>query len=223
MKMAHPEWISVLEWDALHPASVVIEHPQTYLQLVSDLAMQENGGDGETVFSQQGQILSLQKSVLLIRDLWSVDVNQKKLLNGVFGELKKIAREDYEVEVQKIFMEISALLNDLMRASMLPLLWDEQPDITTLFKIMDVKTESVSDPFERLLDYVNLAQAYLHTKFVVLVGIRAFLTTDEFEALCRDFVSRELPVLFVDGTAFPMIANEKRLLIDSDRCEMLFG
>lgn len=125
--------------------------------------------------------------------------------------------------MQIIFMEISSLLKDLMQDSMLPLLWEEQPDITTLFKLMDVRMETAGTPFERLLDYVNLAQAYLHTKLVILVGVRGFLTMDEFEALCRDFMSRALCVLFIDGTAYPMLANEKRLLIDSDRCELLFG
>lgn len=125
--------------------------------------------------------------------------------------------------MQTIFMEISALLNGLMQDSMLPLLWDEQPDITTLFKLMDVRMETAGTPFERLLDYVNLAQAYLHTKLVILVGVRGFLTMGEFEALCGDFANRGMNVLFIDGTAYPMTANEKRLLIDFDRCEMLLG
>lgn len=223
MKLAHPEWTSVLEWDELHPGSLVIEHPQTYLQFVTDLTMQENGEVGEAVFSQHGQILSPQKSVLLIRDLWSVDVNQKKLLNGVLGALKRIAREEYEADVQNLFLEISSLLANLAQDSMLPMVWEEQPDVMMLFKTMDVKVESGDDPFERLVDYIYLAQEYLYTKLVVLVGVRAYLTEEEFESLCRDFMSRALCVLFIDGTAYPMLANEKRLLIDSDRCELLFG
>ena len=223
MKMAHPSFVSVLEWDALHPASLVIEHPQTYLQVVSDLTAQENGGEGELVFSEKGQILSLQKSALLIRDLWSVDVNQKKLLNGVLGSLKRIAREEYEAQVQELLLKMSGLLSNLMQDSMLPLLWEEQPDITAVFKAMDVKLESAHEPFDRLLDYVSLAHEYLHIKLVILVGVRAYLTSDEFSALCRDFAAQALPVLFVDGTDFPMVQGEKRLLIDADRCELLLG
>ena len=222
MKLAYPEWTTVLEWDALHPGSLVIEHPQTYLSVVSDLTAQEEG-EGALIFSEKGQILSLKKSALLIRDLWSVDVNQKKLLNGVLGELKKLAREEYEADVQKLLFDLSALLTSLAQDTMLPLIWEEQPDIMSLLKAMDVRLESADSPFDRLLDYVDLAQAYLHTKLVVLIGVRTFLTAEEFEALCRDFANRELQVLFVDGTAYPMCANEKRLLIDSDRCEMLFA
>lgn len=221
MKMAHPELMSVLEWDALHPGSLIIEHPQTYLRFVCDLTEQENGGDGEIVFSEKGQILSVQKSVLLIRDLWSVDVNQKKLLNGVYGELKRIAWEEYEAEVQTLLRGISSLIGNLSYDSMLPLTWEEQPDITVLFKAMDLKLDTAAAVFERLLDYVWLAQAYLHIKLVVLVGIRVFLAETEFEALCRDFAGREIPVLFVDGVDFPMVQGEKRLLIDLDRCELL--
>lgn len=223
MKMAHPELVSVLEWDALHPGSLIIEHPQTYLRFVCDLTEQESGGDGEIVFSEKGQILSVQKSVLLIRDLWSVDVNQKKLLNGVFGELKRIAREEYEAEVQALLRGMSSLLSDLSCDSMLPLTWEEQPDITALFKAMDLKSDVAAAPFDRLLDYVNLAQMYLHVKLVALVGVRGFLTEAELEALCRDFAVRELPVLFVDGAEYPIAKGERRLLIDSDQCELLFG
>ena len=223
MKMGHPELMSVLEWDALHPASFVVEHPASFLRYISDLTLQSEGEEGTFVFSEKGQVLPMQKSVLLIRDLWSVDLNQKKLLNGVLGQLKRIAQEEYYSDVQELLAGMSSLLGNLAQEAMLPLLWEEQPDVSAIFKAMGVQLEQSKEPFDRLLDYVILSQEYLHTKLVLLVGVRGFLTKDAFESLCRDFVSRELPVLFVDGTAYPMIKGEKRLLIDSDHCELLFG
>ncbi len=223
MKIAHPELIHTLEWDALHPAGLVIEHPTTFLQFVSDLTVQEEGGEGLFVISEKEQILSVAKSVLLVRDLWALDINQKKLLNGVLGQLKQIAQEEHYPAVQEISSKMSQLIFSLMQESMLPLVWDEQIDAAAIFRVMGVRMDSPSEPFERLVDYVHLAQEFLRSKLVILVGIRSYLNRDEMELLCRDFASREMPVLFLDGVGYPMVKGERRLIVDPQRCELMFS
>lgn len=221
MKLANADWTNTLSWDALHPGSLVLEHPNLFLQVVSDLTEQMDGEEGKLIFSTGLDQISLAKDALLIRDLWSVDVNQKKLLNGVLAKLKSLAREEYEVEIQHILSKLNQLMEGILQTSMLPLVWDDTPDVQTIFKVMGLQLENVEDPVERLVDYVRLAQEFLHTKLVVLVGARGFLTYDCASALCEDFRSAELPVLFVDGTVYPLLPGEKRLLIDSDYCELL--
>ncbi len=221
MKFAYPDFVNTLSWDALHPASLVLEYPQNYLQIVADLTAQVDGGEGNVIFSENGELISPAKSALLVRDLWSVDVNQKKLLNGVLHSLKQISQEEYYEETQELLQNMMHLVEQLAQDAMLPLVWEDTPDVSVIFKALGVHLDTAEDPFDRLIDYVRLAQEFLQSKLLILAGVRGYFTQDEVTALCRDLAAAEMPVLFIDSVCYPMIAGEVRLVLDTDYCELL--
>ncbi len=223
MKLASPQWTSVLEWDVCHPASLILENPQDYREIVGDISLQAEGEEGQLVFSREGNICSFMKEGLLIRDLWSVDVNQKKLLTGVCRQLVQIGQEEYYPQVTELLQECEELLEKLARDAMLSLEWESPTDLAPVLKAVGIRLESSEDPIDRLLDYVHLCQEFLHIRFVVLVGVRTMLTTQECSALCRDFAAAQLPVLFVDPFEKAMAEGERRLVIDADRCELILS
>ena len=222
MKLANPQWVNTLEWDSCHPGELCLEDPEEYRMVTADLTAQEEGEEGELVFSEDGKICSLQKEGILIRDLWNIDVNQKKLLTGVTKQLSAIAQEEYYGESIKILDRIGSLLEDLIRDAMLPVEWDLPTDLIPVMKAFGVRLESSEDPFERLVDYVRLCREYLHTRFLVLIGVRSFLSQEECCCLCRDLSAAGIPVLFVEPVSRPLPENGSRLLVDRDHCELRY-
>lgn len=223
MKLANPDWINTLTWDYLHPASLILESPEDYKAAVSDLTVQMAGGEGTLVLSENGEICSLQKTGLLVRDLWSVDINQKKLLNGVYKQVNLIGQEDHYAEIAAVMGSCENLMQQVTQELMLPMEWDIPADLTPLMKALGVRLEPAEDPVERLVDYAHLSQEFLHIRFLILIGIRSFLTDSECNALCRDFIASELPVLLVDPVCRPCVTGEIRLIIDAEHCEILIS
>ncbi len=223
MKLANNHWCSTLEWDTTHPGSLILEKPEDYREIVGDLSAQSNGGEGILVFSDQGNLFSLGKEGILVRDLWSVDVNQKKLLAGVCRSLTQLVQEEHYQELFSLLQQCETILSALQQESMLPLEWETPVDISPIFKALGVHLEAADDPFERLVDYIRLCQEFLHSRFAVLVGLRSYLTDREWTALCYDFSACGIPVLFVDPAAGALQENEKRLVIDIDRCELILS
>ena len=220
MKLASPAWVNTLEWDSCHPAELCLEDPDDYRKIVSDLTAQEAGEDGELVFSQDGRICPLAKEGLLIRDLWSVDINQKKLLTGVLKRVTATAQDEYYPEIADIHSRIGDLLEHLTEDFMLPLEWDMPSDIQPVLKAFGLRLEASEDPFERIVDYVRLCREYLRIHFLVLVGIRCFLSNEAFDSLCRDLAAAGISVLFVEPECRILPENGTRLVIDRDRCEL---
>lgn len=221
MKIVHPEWIRSLEWKDFSPAYLVIEEPGMYYSLVTELTRQIESGEGNFVCSHEEKILDMGKDSLLIRDLWNVDLNQKKLLNGVLANLKNLALEDYYIETQQILCQIGEYVQSLLDSSMEPLLWNEEMDISVLLKMVGVSLGNPEDPLERLMDYIRLAQEFLHIRLVILVGMRAFLKNDIYISFCRELASRGIFVLFLEGGQPERLLGEKMLILDEDRCEIL--
>lgn len=221
MKLAASSWVNTLQWDACHPGSLILEDPCLFRQAAEDLAKQELGEDGKLVFSEDGELLSLARDGLLIRDLWAMDLNQKKLLTGVQKQLVKIGQEEYFSEILTLQEQLEQLLQGVMKDSMLPLLWDPPANILPFLKAVSLRLETPEDPFERLIDLVRLSREFLHIRFLVLLGQRAFLTERECCALCRDLANAQVPVLFIDSGVRYRMAGERQLILDLDHCELL--
>lgn len=223
MKLAHPDLMEILEWDSPWPASLIIESPQLFLRTVGELTEQCEGGEGNFVCSIGQKDLEFHKKAMIIRDLWSVDVNQKKLMNGILQQLKSIALEEFYEETHELLQRLALWVTDLTQASMLDFDWEPEPDVTALLKAVDLKIEVSDDPFHRLLDYICLCQEFLHTQLVILVSLRSYLSEEEAAAFCREIGARGLHVLFIEAQQCQRIPGEKQLLVDRDLCELLLG
>lgn len=190
---------------------------------MEELSAQDAGEDGNLVFSHNGEILSLAKEGLLIRDLWTTDLNQKKLLAGVQKQLVKIGQEEYDSEFHSIVQALNTLIEKLSLDSMLPLQWDVPENLMPFFKAVSMRMETPEDPFERLIDLVRLSKEFSSTQFLVLVGTRGFLSQMECVSLCRDLSAAGMPVLFLDPFCRYRLPQEKQLIVDADHCELLFS
>ena len=222
MKLASPHWINTLEWDECHPAELILENPDDYMAVINDLSLQNEGQDGQLVFSENNDILSIEKHGLLIRDIWGININQRKLLNAVIRKLNIISQEEHYSEALELVNNMEKFLSSIEQESMLPLVWDNPEDITPILKAMGVQIENAAEPIDRLIDYARLSQEFLNTKLIILVGVREVLSDINFTALCRDFISSGLNLLLIEPVAKPILKIEKRLVIDSDHCELLF-
>lgn len=134
----------------------------------------------------------------------------------------QIGQEEYYPQVFDILGRCDVMLNQLSQDSMLPLEWDTPADIAPLLKAFGVRLDSAEEPVDRLLDYVHLAQEFLHIHFLVVVGVRNYLADEECDAVCHELASADMAVLFVDHDSRPLMKHEKRLIIDADHCELLF-
>lgn len=222
MKLAYPDWNHTLEWDELHPGSLVLEHPLIYRAVTEDLTGQEAGEEGLVVISEENQLCSLHQTGLLVRDLWSVEMNTKKLLNSVYRYLNRIVQEEHYDRLVEMQMQMTTLMEELSAETMLPLEWKMPDDCLPILKALGVFLEEDQDPFGRLVDMVRLSKEYLNIRFLVLVGIRSFLTEEETRAFCKDLAAMSVPVLFIDPMEQKRMEGEHRLVIDTDQCELSF-
>lgn len=222
MKLAHPDWNHTLEWDSLHPGSLVLEHPLLYRAVTEDLVRQERGEEGVVVLSEGSHLCTLHHEGILVRDLWSVDVNAKKLLHGVYRCLNQLLQEEHYDQLLEMQSQMTALLEKVSEETMLPLEWELPEDAMPMLKAYGVSLEEEEDLLGRLVDMVRLSKEYLKSRFLILIGVRSFWTEAETEAFCRDLAAMAVPVLFLDPVEQKRMEGERRLVIDADQCELSF-
>ena len=180
---------------------------------MGDLSAQDADEDGNILFSQKGELLSLAKNGLLIRVLWTTDLNQKKILAGVQKQLEKLGHEECSSKFYSLVQALNTLFENLLQASILPLQWHTPENLRPFFKATSMRVETPEAPFERLVDLVRLSREFSNTQFLVLVGVRGYLSPAECDFLCRDLSAAGVPALFLDPFCRYRLPQEKQLFV----------
>ncbi len=221
MILTHPKLNNILKWEETQIGSLVIESPALLTQLVQELTQQTQGEYGYFVISQNNKELSYTKDILFIKDLFDIDLNQKKLLTGAYNQLNKNANEQYDA-LQQIQTNILQYINTLLATVNYPLTTIEQLDINVLLKCADVRFENSLDLCEQILDLITASQEFLHIKLFIFLGLKTYITQEQRQILFRETSLKKACILLIDSQQQAKDQQEKTLLVDKDLCEIIF-
>lgn len=219
MKVILPQIDYVFECDGDRCCSIVIENQNTFLNAVTDIFTQVDGGEGKSVLSEDNKVISMAKHCEIISQFVPLDINQKSILNKVAAKMQSIAMD--EVHYIKTNELMGALESHLMELSLEMVGNFDFPkiNIDSMIKASGVRINDLyAELGEKLLDYFELVREYDTDKLFVLVGIRNYMSDDEMERFLESILTREINILMIEGSCRALLENEKRHIVDEDLC-----
>ena len=109
----HLETQIVLDSDA--PVVLIEENPKEFYYVVKELIRQLNGEEGDFVFSQNDKIISPEKYGYIINDIFTLDINDKKLINLLYKKLEKSVQDsDMISQFNAVYASVVQYLDDLI-------------------------------------------------------------------------------------------------------------
>ncbi len=226
MKLTSNLFTGAVELEENRPVSLVIEHPGVFRRFVAALAQNDEDGaadDDEMVLEENGEVSDIAKTLYVIRTFVPFELNDKDVLTPLLKRLERVALSPAHVqETRGMLREITRR----MRTWALDLPVDvqfEKATAASLVKAMGPEFSShaedwVGRVFERLL----VVREMLGVRAFVFVNGRSFFTQEELERLLELVLPEKLQVLFLDSSAWPKLQDERRYIIDTDRCEIGF-
>lgn len=198
---------------------LVIENPSVMTEIVGGLQMQCDGEEGDFVLFENDKILKIEKSLALVMNPFTLDFNDKKILNKLYSELKIIGN-DYFLEKEEINTKIIQLLEKVMSSSQynniafnLSLEWD------TLFKLYSVKLEQNCETLlEKLIEYMKILSRLCSINILCLVNIKSFFDEVQIKQLYEMAFYNKIQLLLIENMDRPYIDNENTYIIDKDKC-----
>ena len=106
MKLAYPEWNTVIEFRENRFQIVIIEDTRYYRKIGSVLYDQIHFGKDGFIFSQDDQIVNLNKKAVVILSPIGLDFNDSRIMKKILKELEDIAIEEEYIETQEVEGEI---------------------------------------------------------------------------------------------------------------------
>jgi CRISPR-associated protein Csn2 len=201
-------------------AGICIENPTMFRRFTESLWNQANGAEGEIFLTQGEKPIRLNKEVCVIFNPYSVDVNERKIINRVYSEMQEISDMNYYTQQSKINSAVVSLLDEIGVHLPYPLDYSLNLDFQQLLKIYGVKIEMHdTELIDRVVNYIRLSHQVLGTFIFVFVHFRAYFTQEELSRLREMILYEQIAVLMIENNVnLAESINEKWWIVDNDLC-----
>lgn len=222
MKLVHPNLQCQISFDEEGVCEWIIESPKLFAEYIQELQMQISGNEGHFVLSQEDKELDIAKYAEIILNPLSVDINDRKILNKIYGELANLAyQEDMFLSTQNALSALQMYFAELEQNSNFMLETDDEADIQAIFKALGVKVANYSENYwETLNQYVLLMAGLFKKKLLVLVNIRSYIDNQQLEQLVKNARYNEINLLLIENMQRDFAKGMVRYIIDCDGCEI---
>lgn len=198
---------------------MVLEQPQVYTELLSELLKQSDGEEGLWQLSEGNKDLVINKSVVIVHTPLQLDLNSKKNLNYLYKEMQIISDEyAYEI-VGEINSDIVAYLD--MISKKLPYQIDYKLELepTQLYKQYEVRLDlDGTSLLEKVINYIQLEKLLCNTKLIVFINLKAYFDKEQLEEIYKTAIYNKIFILLIETQERDCITGEKYCIIDNDKC-----
>lgn len=222
MKLVHPELDHHVNLFSDRPCEWVIESPQYFTKIVSELLNQKHGSEGEFTCFCGDTIVDITKKMEVIVDPFAVSINEKKVINKLYAQLNQLANsENFYLQTQEIKNGIYKYLLDLEQDTSYVLDLNEEMDLNLLFRSFDIKFEIFEEDFlDNLCRYMKVINEMLGIELIICVNLRSYLADDQLRTLLDDIKYADFCLLLIENQERCCMKDVNRYIIDKDLCEI---
>lgn len=223
MKLVYPDYKNQIIFQEGCTNLWIIENQKEFRRLIHELYAQTQGEDGRFVLSEENDILNVKKTMQCILVPFDLELNNKKILEAIYTKLKNnIMESSLFLSQNEMLGKVFQFLEEIIEQADYPLTYNEDIDIKSIFKLVNLKLDSSAESMpEQLYEYIRLHQQILGIKVFVFVNLRTYLTDEELEDLLRYLEYYKASILLIEsqdrGEKFK---GEKKYIIDKDLCEI---
>lgn len=224
MKIINNNWQRqiVLEDNLIH--TIVFENKKYYRENILELIRQHKGYEGSFILSNKNKEVSFDKNSYFISDLFNIDINNKKILTKVHGELLKIVTDDI-AEYNKITSYIREYFETLVFNYNLDLEYNDEIEANSLLKLGDFKIQfEESDYLEKLIKFFKVLVELCNIKVIFTVGLYRVFSVEEIEKIYKEVCLNKINIINIESEYQNFkksdCYNEIVYIFDQDNCEI---
>ena len=216
MKLVHQDFSRPIFEEKDDFVELIIESPECFGAYISELAEQCKGQEGRYVLSDKEKEVDLAKNVEIIFDIFSLEINEKRILNKLYSEMNELAKsEEFFVKTQEVIQGIQKYLLDLEYATDYILTFEQEIELPALFKAAGLRHEEIEENyFERIIRYVKIVVSILHIRVLVFVNLRSYLTDEQIQELMEEALRQQIYVVLVENSQKNCIEGGKRYILE---------
>lgn len=200
-------------------SGICLENPMTMQKIVSSLWRQSNGEVGDIFITDGDKSISLNKDVNMIFNPFSLDVNERKILTKIMGEMQVIGETELYLEMTELNATIITFLDEINQRIPYPLTYSLNLDVQQILKSYAVKIDMQSESLSgRIVNYMRLGHQILGVRLFVFLHLRDYLSRDDLEKMYEMVAYEQISVLLLESRVADKLPQERWWIIDADNC-----
>ena len=224
MKIINNTWQRqiVLEDNLIH--TIVFENKKYYRESILELIRQHKGYEGNFILSNNNKEVSFDKNSYFISDLFNIDINNKKIITKVYGELLRNALDNI-AEYNKIISYIREYFETLVFNNNLDLEYNDEIEANSLLKLGDFKIQiGESNYLEKLIKFLKVLVELCNIKVIFIVGLYRVFSVEEVGKIYKEICLNKINIINIESEQQNIkksdCYNEKVYIFDQDNCEI---
>lgn len=197
----------------------VIESPSMLTEVIGELSRQCEGEEGEFTLSEENEMLSFVKMVVMVKEPFSLEYNSRKILTKLYHEIELESLVDFGEEQQVFYQAYMAYLSKICQNCDFQLTFSEQPEIQSLLKMAEVKVDiQVQTLLEKVIEYIKLHNRLLKQTIFIFLNLKSFLTDREIGELYQECFYQKVHLILIEAFFHERREEEKICIVDKDLC-----
>lgn len=224
MKIINNTWQRqiVLEDNLIH--TIVFENKKYYRESILELVRQHKGYEGNFILSNNNKEVSFDKNSYFISDLFNIDINNKKIITKVYGELLRNALDNI-AEYNKIISYIREYFETLVFNNNLDLEYNNEIEANSLLKLGDFKIQIVeSNYLEKLIKFLKVLVELCNIKVIFIVGLYRVFSVEEVGKIYKEVCLNKINIINIESEYQNIKKSDyyKEILyiFDQDNCKI---
>ena len=224
MKIINNNWQRqiVLEDNLIH--TIVFENKKYYRENILELIRQHKGYEGSFILSNNNKEVSFDKNSYFISDLFNIDINNKKIITKIYGELLKVITDDI-AEYNKITSYIREYFETLVFNNNLDLEYNDEVEVNSLLKLGDFKIQfEESNYLEKLIKFLKVLVELCNIKVIFIVGLYRVFSVEEVKKIYKEVCLNKINIINIESEQQVKkksdCYNELVYIFDQDNCEI---
>lgn len=221
MKLSHYDIETVFSIEPQTPNVLIIEDERLFYRYCNDLYQQISGNAGEFCLSNDGEIVKLSKTATIIFDYFTMQNNDKKVLQKFYQSLQHIVDDKLYFEFENLLRQFSSFFDKLNAESEFPIEYDDAEALLGILKAFDVKFEEEDSFLPLLISNVRILSEFSKIKCFFFVNLKTFLNDEQLKSFYHEMQLDEISVFLLENNAKPKLPCETVVIIDRDLCEII--
>lgn len=199
---------------------IVVEDVAFRLPIVEGLYMQVMGKDGNWLLVENEKNYELEKKAEIILEPFSLELNNKKVKNKLYQEIKTIAEDCFYSQGLEVHSNICIYLENVLEKISYPVKYKEDWNVLELLKAYGVELEEESDNIcEKLFHYIKLMNQVCGISIFITVDLKQYLSEEQIFELYKLVGYSKIQLILIEfNMCSEKLDCEDIYILDKDRC-----
>lgn len=208
-----------IETDENQIPVLVLENQAVFSEFIEDFYRQCDGDDGEIVLSEEGKMMALSKSAMIVSDYFSLDLNGSRIRSRLYREMESAGIEN-GIEKDEFTRQGIELLEKIISSARFDhVVYDLDLDWSNIFKLFGLRIEEdYLSLQEKIISFLRIASELLNLKLVAFVNLKAYLSDQRLLEIYQIAKYLKLNLLLIESKESEALSSEKVYIIDKDKC-----